>query len=115
MTTPNIITLLLALFTLLSSCSWFYNWRKDKQEAKGLKKDNKQKDMDLSKMYVDEFRHHIINPLMREVTMLRNAIQRIDRCPHRANCPVLDGLQHKSDDDAEPKADDGSGHHRHDS
>jgi hypothetical protein len=29
-------------------------FRKDKQEAKGIRADNRQKDMNLSKMYVDE-------------------------------------------------------------
>ena len=30
------------------------NFRKDKQEAGGIRADNRQKEMDLSKMYVDE-------------------------------------------------------------
>lgn len=109
----NITSILLGLFTLLGSCVWFYDFHRNRQQAKGLKKDNKQKDMDLSKMFVDEFRNHIVEPLQHEVKMLRNAIQRIDRCPHRANCPVLDGLQHEpKDDGTEPKPKDG-GHDRH--
>ena len=53
----------------------------------------------LGKDYVTEFRTFIAEPLQREVSelrqevdQLRHAIQRIDRCPHRAQCPVLDGL-----------------------
>lgn len=113
MTLQHITPILLAVLTLLSNCAWFVNFRIYRQNAKGLKKDNKQKDMDLSKMFVDEFRNHIVEPLQHEVKMLRNAIQRIDRCPHRANCPVLDGLQHEpKDGDTEPKPKDG-GHDRH--
>ena len=39
---------------MLGGCAWFVNFRKDKQEAKGIRADNRQKEMDLSKMYVDE-------------------------------------------------------------
>ena len=63
----------------------FVNFRKDKQEAGGIRADNRQKEMDLSKMYVDEFRSNIARPLQEEVkdlrmeiAQLRNAIQRID-------------------------------------
>ena len=63
--------------------------------------------MNLSVDYVKEWRAYIAEPLQREVgelrdevKQLRNAIQRIDRCPHRDHCPVYDGLrqQAKSDD-----------------
>ena len=79
------------------------NFRKDKQEAKGIRADNRQKDMNLSKDYVTEWRTYIAEPLQREVgelrqeiTQLRYAIQKIDSCPHRANCPVVDGLRSQS-------------------
>ena len=75
------------------------NFRKDKQEAKGIRADNRQKDMNLSKDYVTEWRTYIAEPLQREVgelrqeiTQLRYAIQKIDSCPHRANCPVIGEL-----------------------
>ena len=42
------------LSPLLSVRRRFVNFRKDKQEAKGIRADNRQKEMDLSKMYVDE-------------------------------------------------------------
>lgn len=105
----NLTSVILGFFTLLNGCGWFVNYRKYKHEANGLKKENKMKDMDLSKMYVDEFNKNIAEPLRlevrelrSEVDQLRDAIQRIDRCPHRAQCPVLDGLQR------EPQDDDGS-------
>lgn len=106
--------IILGFFTLLSSCGWFVNYRKYKHEANGLRKENKMKDMDLSRMYVDEFNKNIAEPLRQEVRelrsevdQLRDAIQRIDRCPHRAQCPVLDGLQREPQDgDADPKPED---------
>ena len=69
-----------------------------------LKADNRQKEMNLSKDYVTEFRTYIAEPLQREVgelrievAGLRDAIQRISDCPHRAQCPVRDQLQRQSD------------------
>ena len=46
--------IILGVLTLLGGCAWFVNFRKDKQEAGGIRADNRQKEMDLSKMYVDE-------------------------------------------------------------
>ena len=100
MGTIDITNIILGLMTLLSGCGWFVSGRKYRQEVKGLKADNRQKDMDLSKDYVTEWRTYIAEPLQREVSELRQevaelryAIQRISDCPHRAECPVLDQLQ----------------------
>ena len=82
------------------------NFRKDKQEAGGIRADNRQKEMELGKAYVDEFRSNIARPLQEEVkdlrmeiAQLRNAIQRIGDCPHSATCPVRDSLQYESQGD----------------
>ena len=95
----NWTEIVLGLFTLLSTCGWFVSGRKHRQEIESLKADNRQKDMNLSKDYVTEWRTYIAEPLQREVGELRNevanlrdAIQRISDCPHRAQCPVLDEL-----------------------
>ena len=60
----------------------------------------------LSKDYVTEWRTYIAEPLQREVGELRNvvaqlrdAIQRISDCPHRAQCPVLDELRKQPEGD----------------
>ena len=94
------------MFTLLSTCGWFVSGRKHRQEIESLKADNRQKDMNLSKDYVTEWRTYIAEPLQREVGELRNevaelrhAIQAIDVCPHRAQCPVLDELRKQSEGD----------------
>ena len=93
----------MGLFTLLSTCGWFVSGRKHRQEIESLKADNRQKDMNLSRDYVTEWRTYIAEPLQREVgelrnevAALRNAIQKIDACPHRDGCPVIGELQRKS-------------------
>ncbi len=99
METLNLTELVLGLLTFLSGIGWIVDRRKHRQEVESLKADNRQKDMNLSKMYVDEFRNNIAEPLQREVGELRNevnqlryAIQRIGDCPHSASCPVYDEL-----------------------
>ena len=102
----NWTEIVLGLFTLLSTCGWFVAGRKYRQEVESLKADNRMKDMELGKAYVDEFRSNIARPLQEEVkdlrmeiAQLRNAIQRIGDCPHSADCPVRDSLQHESQGD----------------
>jgi ribosomal protein RSM22 (predicted rRNA methylase) len=63
--------------------------------------------MELGKMYVDEFRSNIADPLRQEVLelrdeidQLRNAIQRIADCPHSGTCPVRLQLLNESHIDA---------------
>lgn len=93
-------SIVLAVITMVSG--WVTCWldrRRHKQEIEGLKADNRQKDMNLSKDYVTEWRTYIAEPLQQEVGELRNeiaqlrhAIQAIDVCPHRDGCPVVDRL-----------------------
>ena len=101
----NWTEIILGLFTLLSTCGWFVAGRKYRQEVESLRADNRMKDMNLSRDYVTEWRTYIAEPLQREVgelrqevAELRHAIQAIDVCPHRAQCPVLDELRkHEAD------------------
>ena len=102
----NWTEIILGLITLLGGCGWVIDRKKHRQEVESLKADNRQKEMNLSKDYVTEFRTYIAEPLQREVSelrdevnQLRNAIQRIDRCPHRDRCPVYDGLRKQSHGD----------------
>ena len=99
----NWTEIVLGLFTLLSTCGWFVSGRKHRQEVESLRADNRQKDMDLSKDYVNEWRTYIAEPLQREVgelwtevEALRHAIKRIDSCAYRDGCPVLDGQRKHS-------------------
>ena len=96
-------SIILALITLLGGCGWLLDRKKHRQEVEGLKADHRQKDMELGKMYVDEFRSNIADPLRQEVLelrneidQLRNAIQRIADCPHSGTCPVREQLLHES-------------------
>ena len=102
----NWTEIILGLLTLLGGCGWVIDRKKHRQEVESLKADNRQKEMNLSKDYVTEFRTYIAEPLQREVSelrdevnQLRDAIQRIDRCPHRDHCPVYDGLRKQSHGD----------------
>lgn len=93
-------SIVLAVITMLSGwATYWFDRRKHRQEVESLKADNRQKDMELGKMYVDEFRSNIADPLRQEVLelrneidQLRNAIQRIADCPHSGHCPVYDEL-----------------------
>ena len=100
MGTIDITNVILAVLSLIGGCGWIVNRRKYRQEVRSLQADNRQKDMDLSKDYVTEWRTYIAEPLQREVNGLRQevaelryAIQQIDRCPHRDACPVIDRMQ----------------------
>lgn len=98
-------SVVLALITMVSGFGWMQDRKKHRQEVEALRADNRQKDMNLSKDYVTEWRTYIAEPLQREVgelrtevASLRDAIQRIGDCPHRAQCPVLDELRkHEAD------------------
>ena len=74
--------------------------KKHRQEVEALKADNRQKEMDLSKMYVDEFNLNIVVPLQQRVQKLESQIERlhdaiegINSCPYRAECPVLSRMR----------------------
>ena len=101
MMTLDYTAIVLAVLTMVSG--WVTCWldrRKHRQEVEGLRADNRQKEMDLSKDYVTEWRTYIAEPLQREVGELRNevaqlrdAIRAIEACPHRDGCPVVDRMQ----------------------
>ena len=88
----------LSIATLIAGGGWFVNRRKYRQEIK-------ENEMNLSKMYVDEFKQNIAEPLRREVRELKkevkklnNAIGKIQDCPHAGDCPVYDELQKQQAD-----------------
>lgn len=107
-------SIVLALITLGGGCGWVVDRRKHRQEIESIKADNRQKDMDLGKMYVDEFKTNIADPLRcevrglkNEVKKLKNAIGKIQDCPHAADCPVYDELQKQQADDDRGEKDGG--------
>ena len=102
----DLSAIILAIISFLSGLGWMLDRKKHRQEVESLRADNRMKDMELGKAYVDEFRSNIARPLQEEVkdlrmeiAQLRNAIQRIGDCPHSADCPVRDSLQHESQGD----------------
>ena len=100
-------SILVAVITAVSGwVTYWFDRRRHKQEVESLKADNRQKDMNLSKDYVTEFRTFIAEPLQREVSELRqevaelrHAIELVSDCPHRDGCPVRAELQRKSESD----------------
>ncbi len=81
---------------------------KARHEAEAVEIANKQKEMELAKSYVDEYCQNIIKPLQqevkglrRDVTKLRNAIEKIPDCPYSAHCPVRGELQHQQELDTD--------------
>ena len=100
MMTLDYTAIVLAVLTMVSGCvTYWFDRRKHKQEVNGLMADNRQKDMNLSKMYVDEFNLNIVVPLQQRVQKLESQIERlhdaiegINSCPYRAECPVLSSL-----------------------
>lgn len=96
----NWLNWVLSAVTLIAGGGWLFDRRRHRQDIESLKADNRQKDMDLAKKYVDEFKENIAEPLRREVgglrrevKHLRDAIQKINDCPHAADCPVYHELQ----------------------
>ena len=101
--TIDITNIILSVLTLLGACGWFVSGKKHRQEVESLKADNRQKDMNLSKDYVTEFRAYIAEPLQQEVRELRtevnqlkDAIEKVNDCPYRSTCPVRKRLHNES-------------------
>ena len=102
MMTLDYSAIVLAVIGMVSGwATYWFDRRRHKHEVESLRADNRQKDMNLSKDYVTEWRTYIAEPLQREVSglrtevaELRDAIQRIGDCPHRAECPVSEQLRH---------------------
>ena len=97
--TMDFTAIILAIISFLSGLGWMLDRKKHRQEVEALRADNRQKDMNLSKMYVDEFNLNIVVPLQQRVQRLESQIERlhdaiegINSCPYRAECPVLSSL-----------------------
>lgn len=108
----------LAITTLLTASGWFVDGRKHRRQIEAMAIENRQKEMDLAKTYIDEFKANIAAPLQdrlrecngelnecktqikglrRDVKNLQKAINTANSCPHADGCPVLGELQRQSD------------------
>jgi len=104
----DLTSVVLGLITLLGGCGWVIDRKKYRQEIESLKADIRQKNMDLGKMYVDEFHKNIVKPLeirvenlTNEVNRLKDAIEKVNDCPYRDSCPVRgDSMRKQQDGDA---------------
>ena len=84
-------TLIVTLVTLRSTK------KKASEEAKSMEIDN-------NKKLIDGFNEYIVEPLKKEVNGLRKdvrkftcAVEKINDCPHAANCPVRRELQNSQE------------------
>lgn len=100
--------IVLAVITLIGGCGWIVDRKKYQETIAGMQKDNSHKDMDLAKMYVDEFKENVANPLQAEVRGLKNnikkltnAVEKINDCDYRNQCPVRSELQKQPTDSRE--------------
>lgn len=96
----NVTSVVLGLMTLLGGCGWFIDRRKHRQEIESMKADIRRKELDLGTEFVQRYRELITGPLEEdvgklriEIKELRNAIEGINDCPYRADCPVWERLQ----------------------
>lgn len=92
-------SIILGIFTLLGGCAWFINWRKDKQEARGIRLENQSKEFELAKKFVEDYDRAIVVPLRHRVDKmeskldeLEDAVHSIYDCPYSGDCPVLDRM-----------------------
>ena len=92
-------TLIVTLVTLRSTR------RKAREDVRAAAIEN-------DKALMNSFNEFIVEPLKREVNALRKdvrrftrAVEKINDCPHAADCPVRNELQNSKDDHADSDAD----------
>ncbi|MCQ2295529.1 MAG: hypothetical protein MJZ67_07730 [Bacteroidales bacterium] len=86
------LQIILAALALIGNCGWLVSGKKYRQEVRAAQAEAEQKEFDVSKEYVKEFRENIAKPLQEEVQKLRAAIEAVNTCSHRDECPVVDRL-----------------------
>lgn len=100
----NYTELILGILTFLGGCGWAIDRKKHRQIIAGLEAENKQKYMDLARVYVDEYTKNIVRPLegrvnelTNEVKELKNELETLKKCAcYRAACPKRISLLNKS-------------------
>lgn len=70
----NWLNWLLSAATLIAGGGWFFDRKRHRQEVRSIKSENQKKDMELGKMYVDEFKTNIVLPLQQEMEQLRGEV-----------------------------------------
>lgn len=105
----GLITAIVSIFTLRSRVKEAQ--AKAEQalaEAKRMQAEAKSKELENDKTLVDSFNEYIVTPLKTEVNGLRKdvrrftrAVEKINDCPHAADCPVRRELQNNQDCNAD--------------
>ena len=68
----------MGLLTLVAGGGWLFDRKRHRQEVESIRADNRQKDLDLSKDYVESFRKEIADPLRREVRELKKEVKKLN-------------------------------------
>ena len=96
----DVTSIILGVLTLLGGCGWVIDRKKHRQEVEALKADVRQKNLDLSTEFVEKFKDLIAKPLENEVVNLRtevnrlkDAVEGVNDCAYRAECPVRDRMR----------------------
>lgn len=89
----SIVTITLAILTILGNCGWVVSRAKYRQEVRRSKANAEKDELDLSTEFVKQFRAQIYNPLAEELTQLRAAIATITNCPKYPDCPVSQSIK----------------------
>ena len=76
MGTIDVTAIILAIISFLSGLGWMLDRKKHRQEVENLKADVKQKELDLSKDYVTEWRTYIAEPLAIAFLLRASAIRK---------------------------------------
>ncbi|MCQ2294052.1 MAG: hypothetical protein MJZ67_00210 [Bacteroidales bacterium] len=79
----------------LADNGWLMRQKKFQQELRKSQTETRREELNLSVQYIDEFKHNIYEPLKEEVRRLRTAIEAINTCKHRLQCPIVDKLHEK--------------------
>lgn len=95
MNSEMILSIVLAVISMVNGWGWVTNRRKYKVEVKNLEAETRQKYMDLAKMYVEEYAKNIahpletrVNELTNEVKELKNELESVKKCAcYCVDCP----------------------------
>ena len=89
--------LLLALITALAGWDCIRQRKRYKLLCQQTLQENKLKEFDLAKQFVDAFSINIVRPLEHKLDLLTHAINVAKTCPRYPDCPVVDQLRDPSD------------------
>lgn len=69
------LNIVLSFLTLAAGGGWLFDRRRHRQEVRHLQAEAEAKEFDVSKMYVDEFRTNIVEPLKEELAATKGDLR----------------------------------------